>query len=267
VPTDERRERIYYKMKSILFLSSLISRLSSRFFWPVLIVVFAASLALVLWSGQTENMSFRDAACSFEDKLPGCLNAVPAWNEGLTFYDSALMATGDTLQSLKALLWEHWNLEFAGAGEPAVVQNSILPLRVLEFRKSGCMGLSWLAMMVAEARNLPLSVIMLPGHVFLRYGTESATGVNLEPNRKGYSYTDEEYREKYKKGPWTGLEFKPLTSTQFVGLAAFNMGNSYLDNDLRRALTWYRMAEEFFSEYPGIKANQEIAKSRLPDHL
>jgi hypothetical protein len=45
------------------------------------------------------------------------------------------------------------------------------------------------------------------------------------------------------------------------------MGNSYLDNDLRRALTWYRMAEEFFSEYPGIKANQEIAKSRLPDHL
>ena len=108
---------------------------------------------------------------------------------------------------------------------------------------------------------------MLPGHVFLRYGADSSSAINLEPNREGYSYTDAEYREKYKAGPWTGLEFKPLSPTQFVGLAAFNMGNLYLDSDLRRALTWYRMAEEFFAEYPGIKANQEIAKSRLPDHL
>ena len=242
-------------------LSSIISRL----FWPALIVVFTASLTLVLWSGRAEKMSFRDAACSFEDKLPGCLDSVAAWNAGLAYFDSSLAMSGDTLQSLKSLLWDYWNLDFAGAGEPAVVQNSILPLRVLETRKSGCMGLSWLAMMVAESRQLPLSVIMLPGHVFLRYGNDKM--VNMEPNREGYSYTDQEYREKYKKGPWTGLEFKPLTPTQFVGLAAFNMGNSYLDSDLRRALTWYRMAEEFFSEYPGIKANQEIAKSRLPDHL
>jgi hypothetical protein len=128
------------------------------------------------------------------------------------------------------------------------------------------MGLSWLAMMVAEERKIPLSVILLPGHVFLRYGN-SESAVNLEPNRRGFSYTDAEYREKYKAGPWTGLEFKSLTSTQFVGLAAFDMGNLFLNTDLRRALTWYRMAEEFFSEYPGIKVNQEIAKSRLPDHL
>jgi len=241
--------------------------LAKRFFWPMLIVVFAASLALVLWSGQTERMSFRDAACSFEDKLPGCLDAVPVWNSGLAFYDSALKATGDTLLSLKDLLWGYWNLEFAGAGDAAVTKDAILPLRVLETHKSGCMGLSWLAMMVAEARQIPLAVVMLPGHVFLRYGADSSTAINLEPNREGYSYSDQEYREKYKAGPWTGLEFKPLSSTQFVGLAAFNMGNLYLDSDLRRALTWYRMAEEFFSEYSGIKANQEIAKSRLPDHL
>jgi hypothetical protein len=242
-----------------------LSAFAKRLFWPLLLIVLAASLALVLWSGQTERMGFRDAACSFEDNLPGCLDAVPAWNAGLAFYDSALNASGDTLQSLKALLWEYWNLEFAGAGAAAVTKEAILPLRVLETHKSGCMGLSWLAMMVAEARQIPLAVIMLPGHVFLRYGRDNT--VNLEPNREGFSYTDEEYREKYKKGPWTGLEFKPLTSTQFVGLAAFNMGNLYLDSDLRRALTWYRMAETFFPEYPGIKVNQEIAKSRLPDHL
>ena len=237
-----------------------------RFFWPALIIVFSASLALVLWSGRAEKMNFRDAACSFEDKLPGCLDSLESWNKGLAFYDSALAATNDTLSSLKALLWEYWNLEFAGAGNAAVTHDAILPLRVLNSRKSGCMGLSWLAMMVAEARKIPLAVVMLPGHVFLRYGYSPET-VNLEPNRQGYSYSDQEYREKYKEGPWTGLEFAPLTPTQFVGLAAFNMGNLYLDSDLRRALTWYRMAETFFAEYPGIKANQEIAKSRLPDTL
>lgn len=240
--------------------------LLSRLFWPVSLAVFAVSLALVLWSGRAETMGFRDAACSFEDKMPGCLDSIGVWNEGLAFFDSSLAQSGDTLQSLKSLLWEYWNIEFAGAGSAAVSENAILPTRVLQTRKSGCMGLSWLAMMVAEARHVPLSVILLPGHVYLRYG-DSASATNLEPNRRGYSYTDAEYREKYKAGPWTGLEFKPLTPTQFVGLAAFDMGNLYLDSDLHRALTWYRMAEEFFSEYPGIKANQEIAKSRLPDHL
>lgn len=251
-------------------LAAMLARLSvlaKRLFWPLLLIVLAASLTLVLWSGQTERMGFRDAACSFEDKLPGCLDVIPAWNGGLAFYDSALKASGDTLQSLKDLLWGYWNLEFAGAGDAAVTKDAMLPLRVLETHKSGCMGLSWLAMMVAETRQIPLAVVMLPGHVFLRYGADSSTAINLEPNREGYSYSDQEYREKYKAGPWTGLEFKPLTPTQFVGLAAFNMGNLYLDSDLRRALTWYRMAEEFFSEYPGIKANQEVAKSRLPDHL
>jgi hypothetical protein len=43
------------------------------------------------------------------------------------------------------------------------------------------------------------------------------------------------------------------------------MGNLYLDSDVRRALTWYRMAEEFFPEYPGISVNQTIAKGRLPE--
>jgi hypothetical protein len=108
--------------------------------------------------------------------------------------------------------------------------------------------------------------------VFLRYGKDDGRAqagfapktVNLEPNRRGHSYTDEEYREKYKDGNWTGLEFRPLSPAQFVGLAAFDMGNLYLDSDVKRALTWYRMAEEFFPEYPGISVNQEIAKARLP---
>ena len=128
--------------RSLVSMLARLTALAKRLFWPLLLIVLAASLALVLWSGRSEKMGFRDAACTFEDKLPGCLDAVPAWNGGLAFYDSALNASGDTLQSLRDLLWGYWNLEFAGAGDAAVTRDAILPLRVIETRKSGCMGLS-----------------------------------------------------------------------------------------------------------------------------
>ena len=255
--TDERLEK---------GLSSLVFRLSSKLFWLLFLATLVIALPFLLWNGKGESMSYREMACVFEERAPGCLDSVSDWHAGLAYFDSSVSVTHDTLQSLKNLLWHFWNIDFAGAGEAAVAKESVLPLRVLANRKSGCMGLSWLALMVAEVRGLPLDAILLPGHVFLRYGS-SGSFVNLEPNRRGFTYTDDEYREKYQEGPWTGLEFKPLETRQFMGLAAFDIGNLYLENDIPRALTWYRMAEEFFPEYPGVGVNQAVAKSRLPDLL
>ncbi|SHL95115.1 transglutaminase family protein [Fibrobacter sp. UWB7] len=238
----------------------------ARIFWPLFFATLVIALPFLLWNGKNESMSYREMACVFEERAPGCLDSIHDWHAGLAYFDSSVAATHDTLQSLKNLLWQFWNIEFAGAGEAAIAKESVLPLRVLANKRSGCMGLSWLALMVAQSRGLPLDAILLPGHVFLRYGS-SDSFVNLEPNRRGFTYTDDEYREKYKDGRWTGLEFKPLKTRQFVGLAAFDIGNLYLENDVPRALTWYRMAEDFFPEYPGITVNQSIAKSRLPDSL
>ena len=233
-----------------------------------IVVAFFVAVAVaglyLLWGGQGGNISYRDMACSFEDRPAGCVDSVPGWNEGLSFYDFTLSVTGDTLQSLKSLLWDFWGIEFAGAGEAAVSRESILPLQVLQLKMSGCMGLSWLALMVAEARNIELHAVLLPGHVFLKYGQAARENVqNLEPNRKGFAYTDEEYREKYKAGPWTGLEFRPLSAREFIGLGAFDMGNLYLQSDAARALKWYRGAESLFPEYPGIAENQKVAKNLL----
>ena len=244
-----------------------LSAMFSRYFWPLLLILLAVSLSLVLWTGRPENAKYTEMACTFENRAPACIDSVRDWREGLAFYDSSLSATRDTLVSLKSLLWEFWNIEFAGAGEAAVAADAILPLRVLETRRSSCMGLAWLAMMVAEAREIPLEAILLPGHVYLRYVPVGKPPVNLEPNRRGYTYTDEEYREKYKAGRWSGLEFKPLAPAQFTGLAAFDMGNLYLETEPSRALRWYRLAGDLFPEYPGISENQKIAKSRLPDRL
>ena len=264
--TDERRKIECCNIQKKTSLSSLVSRLSSKLFWILLTASFVAALALLLWSGRPEKMSYRAMACAFEERSPSCLDSIRSWDEGLAYFDSSVAASRDTLTSLKNLLWNFWNIEFAGAGEAAIAKDAVLPLRVLEMRKSGCMGLSWLALMVAEARQLHINAILLPGHVFLRYKSSSGF-VNLEPNRRGFSYTDEEYREKYKNGNWTGLEFRPLEPQEFIGLAAFDIGNLYLESEPPRALTWYRMAEEFFPAYPGIRANQQIAKSRLPDSM
>lgn len=234
---------------------------SKRILHGIVAVVFvsiAVTGLVLLWGGRGGNVSYVETACSFEGENLDCVETIPEWNEGLRFYDSTLSVTKDTLVSLKALLWEHWNIEFAGAGTAAVSMESVLPLQVLRQKKSGCVGLAWLALMIAEKRNIDLEAILLPGHVFLRYHEK-----NLEPNRQGFSYTDEEYREKYKSGNWTGLEFKPLASRQLVGLAAFDIGNLFLDSEPRKALSWFRMAEQFFPEYPGVEINLKIAKSRL----
>jgi len=225
-------------------------------------LLFACAVAALhlLWGGKGGNVSYREMACGFEDRAVNCVDSIPEWNEGLSYYDSTLAATGDTLNSLKSLLWNYWNVEFVGPGNDAVSREVFLPLQVLSSKKSGCMGLAWLALMVAEARNIDLHAVLLPGHVFMRYGE-----TNLEPNRRGYSYTEAEYREKYKDKIWTGFEFRPLSPRMFVGLAAFNMGNTYLKENPSAALKWYRVSEDLFPQYPGLKVNQNIAKNNLPE--
>ena len=80
------------------------ARLSSKIFWPLFLVVLVAALALLLSSGRSENMSYREMACVFEERAPSCLDSIPAWNEGLAFFDSSVAASRDTLESLKNLL-------------------------------------------------------------------------------------------------------------------------------------------------------------------
>ncbi|MCF0225264.1 MAG: hypothetical protein HUK20_13430 [Fibrobacter sp.] len=236
----------------------MVYRKNKSWLFAVLLVAVGVAGFVLLWGGRGGSVSYVEMACAFEGENLSCVDTLPRWNSGLRFFDSTLSVTQDTLAALKALLWEYWDIEFAGAGASAVSMDAVLPLQVLRNKKSGCVGLAWLALMVAEKRSFDLQAILLPGHVFLRYGKK-----NLEPNRRGYFYTDEEYREKYKDGVWTGLEFKPLLSRQLVGIAAFDIGNLFLENDVRKALSWYRMAEKFFPEFPGVEKNLKIAKKRL----
>ena len=77
------------KMEKSKNLSSLPStcsgqatRLSSKLFWPALIIAFVVALSLILWSGGGKGVSYREMACTFEERAPGCLDSLRSWNEG-----------------------------------------------------------------------------------------------------------------------------------------------------------------------------------------
>ncbi len=226
------------------------SKFWKRALFPLLLTGLFAVCVCPLLIG--DDISYLDAACTFEEKNPGCLDSFPEWRSGLKHFDSVLLKTEDTAAALNSLLWDFWQLEFAGNGL-STQPSSVLPLSVLKERNSGCMGTVFLALMVGEARKLRIESVLLPGHVFFR-----VNGKNEEPNRKGFHYSDEEYRKKYADGPWTGFEFSPLSAKRFLGLVAFNLGNASRHENSSVALSWYQVASELFPEYPGISANRRI---------
>ena len=170
-----------------------------------LAVITAGFAAFFLHTKDTPAPTFREAACIWDAQKENCLINNVIWNTGLKYFEGRVSGKSsytDTLAALKNLLWSDfgWNLKFAGAGAAAVRNESVLPLRVLAKDSSGCLGLAWLAMMIAEKEKFPLEAVLLPSHITLRYH-----GIYIEPNRQGYAYSEEEYRRKYAAGHWTGL--------------------------------------------------------------
>lgn len=232
-------------------------RFKSKKFGAVLLLfvcVFGSAFFLLRGDGKA---SYLEAACTFEGLPADCLDTLPAWNAGLDFFDGALSKSRDTVEAVKALLWDFWGLEFAGM-DFSDSPSSVLPLRVLQGKRSGCVGAVFLAEMLGDARKIRIEAILLPSHVFFR-----VNGVNLEPNRRGHSYTDAEYRQKYAQGPWTGFEFSPLTGRQFLGIVAFDLGNWQMPASPEKALAWYKVAAELFPQYPGISVNRRAALESL----
>ena len=101
-----------------------------KLFWPCLVLLLTVAFAVALWSGRAAEPTYVEMACLFEERSPGCVDSLADWKSGLAFYDSAVAVSRDPLKSLTALLWDYWNIEFAGYGLAQVAPRKILQLLI-----------------------------------------------------------------------------------------------------------------------------------------
>ncbi len=130
-----------------------------------------------------------------------------------------------------------------------------LPSRILTERKGSCLGLTLVYLALGRSLDLPLVPVFLPGHVFVRYRSESYT-CNIETLRKGLARTDSFYRETFslRQRPWYTLE--DGNPKQALAGLVFNLGNALRERgDWTGALAEYRLVEEALPGYPEALGN------------
>jgi hypothetical protein len=122
--------------------------LSKKKKWLLVIFLFLIILggAYLFFLPKKASYSLQEAACIFNELPEHCLDSSKVWNQGITFFDNELKRGRDTLAVLKSLLYEEWGIEFVKDSMNAL--SSLFPLEVLSSKKSGCMGASFLALMV-----------------------------------------------------------------------------------------------------------------------
>ena len=222
-----------------------------------LCVMFTIIAVLGLATNRDARESLMDAACTFDSLEPHCMDSNSIWTEGLAYYDSVLLQTRDTIFAVRSLLWDFWDLQLAGA-EHVETPDVILPSRILEKKKTGCVGVTWLALMLKEIRGVQVQAFLVPGHIYF-----SVNDLNMEPNREGFTYSHDEYKKKYQAGSWESRAPSPIYRNQFLGIVAFNLGNAKLETDPKGALAWYRVASDFYPAYSKIGDNRRIALRKL----
>jgi regulator of sirC expression with transglutaminase-like and TPR domain len=132
---------------------------------------------------------------------------------------------------------------------------SSLPSRVLADRKGGCLGLVLLYLALAERLELPLVPLFLPGHVALRWRSDSLVR-NIETLRGGTVRSDSFYRATFSlaRRPWYALaDGQP---DQALAALVFNLANLHLSRgEVAAAREEYRLVLERMPGYPEALGN------------
>ena len=129
--------------------------------------------------------------------------------------------------------------------------------QVLKGRRGTSLGLSEVALVLAERLGLPLEGVVVPGHVYVR--VPGAPHRNFELLRRAESFPDAWYRTTY--GPWTesGTGYgRGLSPLEIAGLAWFQVGEFHRKKGERiEAKRDYGKANQTFPDFIEIQAKLE----------
>lgn len=92
---------------------------------------------------------------------------------------------------------------------------------VLDSNQGVCLGISVLYLSLAQRLNLPLEIVIPPGHIYVRYIDERGE-VNIETTARGINYPSENYLDVNTK------ILKQANIKEVIGFVFYNISSTYL---------------------------------------
>jgi hypothetical protein len=167
--------------------------------------------------------------------------------------------TKKTLDSILSVVYGSWKIRF----DPVdTVIETLLPHLVFQNRKSACLGVSLIILMLAEKLHCPVYGVMLPGHFFCRYD-DGKRRINIEPNKEGDTHPDDYYRKRYPVGnrPWYDLGNLPAAAT--IGMLCYNAGALCLkQKQYDAAIACYRESARRIPGFVEAKGNLALTYAK-----
>lgn len=160
--------------------------------------------------------------------------------------------------SVKVILLNSWVFDSLGlvAVEDSNYLSHSLPSEVIRKKNGSCLGLTLIYLALGQTLELPLSPVLMPGHIFIRYHSNSYT-CNIETLRRGLARTDSFYLSNFKlnQRPW--YQLKSGTPEQALYALLFNLANHHGSHgDWKHALGEYQLILDALPGHPEALGNQ-----------
>lgn len=141
----------------------------------------------------------------------------------------------------------------------ALNPDNSLPWRAWERQQGGCLGVSFLFLMLAERMKLPLHGVLLPGHFFVRYD-DGKTKINIEPNLGGFDHPDTYYVRRYETTAKPFFDLRNLSGRESASALAYGLGTALLhEKKYEAAARLFNFALEGLPGYPEAIGNLGLA--------
>lgn len=138
------------------------------------------------------------------------------------------------------------------------VRFMLLP-SVIAGRRGSCVGLAQLYLSLGERLQLPLSGVLVPGHIYIRYEDAQSTA-NIELLRRGEAMPRDWYVKKYAVPAGINAYLRPLTDDEAVAVVHYNLGNALRNKrTIRAAMEYYTAAVRLFDGFPEAHASRGLA--------
>ncbi|OGQ90845.1 MAG: hypothetical protein A2289_06545 [Deltaproteobacteria bacterium RIFOXYA12_FULL_58_15] len=138
----------------------------------------------------------------------------------------------------------------------------LLPSVLLK-RRGACVGLGQLYLAVAKRAGLPLTGVLVPGHLFVRYNGPYGPR-NIELLRLGEDMPASWYERRYPVQGEVSAYHRPLTDAEVVAVLHYNVGNAHRHaRRLQPALQSYTQAALMFDDFPEAHASRGMTLQLL----